>query len=45
MDAIHYKVREDKEIVAKAAYVVLGVNMDGEKEVLGIWIGANVSSK
>lgn len=45
MDAIHYKVRDDKHIVIKAAYVVLGVNMDGEKEVLGIWIGANESSK
>ncbi|MDP4228219.1 MAG: IS256 family transposase [Bacteroidota bacterium] len=45
MDAIHYKVREDKHIVIKAAYVVLGVNMDGVKEVLGIWIGANESSK
>jgi putative transposase len=45
MDAIHYKVREDKHIIIKAAYVVLGVNMDGEKEVLGIWIGANESSK
>lgn len=45
MDAIHYKVREDKQIVVKAAYIVLGVNMDGEKEVLGIWIGANESSK
>lgn len=28
MDTIHYKVREDKQIVVKAAYVV-GVNMDG----------------
>ena len=45
MDAIHYKVRKDKQIVVKAAYVVIGVNMDGEKEVLGIWIGANESSK
>jgi putative transposase len=45
MDAIHYKVREDKHVVVKAAYVVLGVNMHGEKEVLGIWIGANESSK
>ena len=45
MDAIHYKVREDKQIIVKAAYVVLGVNMDGQKEVLGIWIGANESSK
>ena len=45
MDAIHYKVREDKRVVVKAAYVVIGVNLDGEKEVLGIWIGANESSK
>lgn len=45
MDAIHYKVREDKQIIVKAAYVVIGVNIDGEKEVLGIWIGANESSK
>jgi transposase-like protein len=45
MDAIHYKVREDKRIISKAAYVALGVNMSGVKEVLGIWIGANESSK
>lgn len=45
MDAIHYKVREEKHVINKAAYVVLGVTMGGEKEVLGIWIGANESSK
>ena len=45
MDAIHYKVRDEKQVVIKAAYVVLGVNMDGAKEVLGIWVGANESSK
>lgn len=45
MDAVHYKVRDDKQIIVKAAYVVLGVNMDGQKEVLGIWVGANESSK
>lgn len=45
MDAIHYKVREDHRIVTKAAYVVLGINMDGYKEILGIWIGKNESSK
>ena len=45
MDAIHYKVKEDKHIVLKAAYVVIGVNLDGEKEVLGLWVGANESSK
>jgi len=45
MDAIHYKVRDEGRIVSKAAYVVLGVNMDGCKEILGIWIGESESSK
>ena len=36
MDAIHYKVREDKQVVIKAAYVVIGINLDGEKEVPNI---------
>lgn len=45
MDAIHYKVREDGQIKNKAAYVVLGVDLDGYKDVLGIWIGENESSK
>ena len=45
MDAIHYKVREDKQVVIKAAYVFIEVNLDREKEILGIWIGANESSK
>lgn len=45
MDAIHYKVREDNQIKSKAAYVVLGVNLDGFKDVLGIWIGENETSK
>lgn len=45
MDAIHYKVRENGQIKSKAAYVVLGVNKDGFKDVIGIWIGENESSK
>ncbi len=45
MDAIHYKVRDDGQIKNKAAYVVLGVDLDGYKNVLGIWIGENESSK
>ena len=35
MDAIHYKVREDKHIVVKAAYVVLGVKCTVRKKYLG----------
>ena len=45
MDAIHYKVREDHHIVTKASYVVLAINEEGMKEVLGIWVGASESSK
>lgn len=45
MDAIHYKIRENHQIVTKAAYVVLGVNEEGFKEILGIWVGGNESSK
>jgi len=45
LDAIHYKVREDGQIKTKAAYVVLGINVDGYKDILGIWIGENESSK
>jgi transposase-like protein len=45
MDAIHYKVKEDHQIVTKAAYVVLGITLDGSKDILGIWIGEHESSK
>jgi transposase-like protein len=45
MDAIHFKVREDNHIVSKAAYVVLGINQEGFKEVLAIYIGENKTSK
>jgi len=45
MDAIHFKVREDNHIVSKAAYVVLGINQEGFKEVLAIYVGENETSK
>lgn len=45
MDAIHYKIRDNHQIVSKAAYVVLGINHEGYKEILGIWVGGNESSK
>lgn len=44
LDAIHFKVRKDNRIINKAAYSVLGINMAGHKEVLGIWIGENESA-
>lgn len=45
LDAVHYKVRHDGKIVSKAAYIIIGVNMEGIKDVLGIWIGENESAK
>ncbi len=45
MDAIHYKIREDGRILNRAAYVVLGVTLEGNKDILSITIGANESSK
>lgn len=45
IDAVHFSVREDNRVVKKAAYIVLGINADGFKEILGIWIGENESAK
>lgn len=45
LDAIHYKVKQDHPYQTKAAYVVLGVTMDGTKDILGVWIGEHESSK
>lgn len=45
IDAIHFNVKQENVIVKKAAYVMLGVNADGFKEVLGIWIEENESAK
>ena len=45
MDAIHYKVKENHRYITKAAYVVLGITMDGRKDILGVWIGEHESSK
>jgi len=44
-DCIHYKVREDGRILSRAAYVVLGVTVDGYKDILSFTVGANESSK
>ena len=39
LDAVHYKVRENRKVLTKAVYSVFGVRMDGEREVLGLFIG------
>ena len=45
MDAIHYKVREDGRVVTKAVYCVIGVNQEGYRDLLGLYIGAAESAK
>ena len=45
IDAVHFSVRDDGVIRKLAAYVVLGINEDGMKEVLSIVVGENESSK
>lgn len=45
IDAVHFSVREENHVIKKAAYIVLGVDKFGMKDVLGIWIGENESAK
>lgn len=45
LDAVHFKVREDGRIVTKAAYIALGIDSEGYKDILGIWIGENEGAK
>jgi len=45
LDGIVIKVRQDKQIVRKTMYVALGVNTDGHKECLGLWLSETESSK
>ncbi len=45
MNAIHYKVKENHRYETKVAYVVLGITVDGRKDILEVWIGEHESSK
>lgn len=45
LDAVHYSVRDNGIVTKKAAYVAIGTDLDGKKDVLGIWLGASESSK
>lgn len=45
MDAIHYHVRCEGRIVKKAVYISIGIDMDGKKDVLGMYVGENESAK
>ena len=45
LDAIHYHVRSEGQVVRKAVYIAIGINLDGRKSVLGMWVGENESAK
>ena len=45
LDAIHFHVRSDGRIVKKAVYIALGIDMDGRRDVLGMYVGENESAK
>lgn len=45
LDGIHFKVRENGKVVSKCGYVILGINGEGTKEILGIWIGGSEGAK
>lgn len=45
LDAIHFHVRSEGQIVKKAVYVAIGLRLDGVREVLGMWVGENESAK
>ena len=45
MDAIHYHVRSEGQIIKKAVYIAIGISSSGEKDVIGMWVGENESAK
>ena len=45
LDALHLKIRTDGTVQTRAVYLALGVNLEGHKELLGLWIGEKEGSK
>lgn len=45
LDALTIKVQENKSVINKAFYLALGINLEGHKELLGIWVSQNEGSK
>ena len=45
LDCIVLKIRQDKQVINKAVYLALGVNMEGQKELLGLWLSENEGAK
>ena len=45
LDCIVTKVRQDNRVINKAIFLALGINLEGRKELLGMWIAENEGSK
>jgi len=45
LDCIVVKVRQDKQVINKSIYLALGVNLEGHKELLGMWLSENEGAK
>ena len=45
LDGIHYKVKDAGKIISKVAYIALGYNLEGMKEILGIWVSETEGAK
>jgi len=45
LDCIVVKVRQDRKVINKAIYLALGVNVEGQKELLGMWLSENEGAK
>jgi len=45
LDCIVVKIRQDKQVINKSIYLALGINMDGQKELLGMWLSENEGAK
>ncbi|PYG88009.1 transposase-like protein [Ruminiclostridium sufflavum DSM 19573] len=45
LDAIHYSVRKDGTVVKKAVYIAIGIDLEVQKDILGMWVGEAESSK
>ncbi|MBN1009233.1 IS256 family transposase, partial [Amphritea pacifica] len=45
LDCIVVKIRQDKQVINKAVYLALGVNLEGHKELLGLWLSENEGAK
>jgi putative transposase len=45
LDALYVKIRHEGRVENRAVYVAIGINLEGQKEVLGLWMGANEGAK